>query len=350
MVLIILLITLSIAYCEEKQELKWVQIWPSEAPVESSTNSKGKEFPATGPGAFDWFNYGGAGDWKVFNVIPNQPIYIKARGDVCPGCFLGHLKFNIIEEDEDEEEIDSFEFDGPEWSGAKPENEIGFRLIYYVPKSKRLKIISTGGGFYVTVYQLKKCKIKEKVEEKEIISLIKDITNENHRVRKKARKELIKIGNQAVPFLEKVLTDIKDIIEEIKENSIGEPIQEETLDNNLKELIDSLFDNLEDNEFDMDSEAFESLALLGPRSIRFIISKTDHEETEARLAVIELIKDTKSMVVVKCLIKLLKDKNKEVKDLSYKVLKKLTGETIPSTDLKQWEEWWKNNKNKWRGK
>ena len=122
------------------------RIWPSEAPVDTCKDGAGNPHSTTGENSADWFLYGGAGDWKIFDVIPGSQIHIHSRGDSCPGCVLWHINYYLDDYYGGAWHEVTF-IDGPDQKGAEHDH-------YYVPIGDRVRIRATS-GFYVAVYGLK---------------------------------------------------------------------------------------------------------------------------------------------------------------------------------------------------
>jgi hypothetical protein len=268
----------------------WKEIWPSEADSfgEIITDSRGREYPTTGQNAASWFNWGGLGSWKVFEVTPNVPIYIRISGDSCPGCCLGTLKFKLYEE-ENNEWKEKFVFNGPSWSGEKPENEIGYRFIYYTPTSKRIKIQTIAGGFYLSIY--------------------KEVLND-----------------------EKIKPDEKII-------------RKDELYAQLNPLVTQLLNNLEEENFKDDSEYRQNLHLLGIPVIEVLGEQYKiQENNRKRLEIISILKNFKNKKTIPYFISALSDKDEDIKKVAYEYLKTISGKEFKIDEIEKWKEWGKSMK------
>lgn len=120
-----------------------VRIWPSEAATATCTDSSGNSIPSTGPNSAEWFNYGGCGGWKTYNVTPGSQIKIHAYGDACDGCSLWHINFYLHDYYNSSWHNVGY-VDGPDERGAVYD-------FCYTPKGDRISI-EAETGFYVQVF------------------------------------------------------------------------------------------------------------------------------------------------------------------------------------------------------
>ncbi len=63
-----------------------VQLWPVAAETNICRDSSGNFYSTTGPGAPTWFNYGGCGTWKEYNIEGYKYVVVEMWGDGCPSC------------------------------------------------------------------------------------------------------------------------------------------------------------------------------------------------------------------------------------------------------------------------
>jgi hypothetical protein len=120
-----------------------VSLWPTGAPEPECSNSSGTVLPQVGEGAVNWFNYGGCGGWKEFDVDPGRKYLLQAYGDSCGGCVLWHISFDISEDLGSGLEITGSHDPEPDQRGMR-------YSTYYVPQTSLIRI-STSDGFYLRV-------------------------------------------------------------------------------------------------------------------------------------------------------------------------------------------------------
>ena len=120
-----------------------VRIWPSEAPTATCRGSSGV-MPATGENSADWFNYGGCGGWKSYNVTPGSQVMIHAYTDSCDGCTLWHINYYLHDHYNSSWHNVGY-VDGPDEKGATYD-------FCYTPKGDMISI-EAETGFYVQVFK-----------------------------------------------------------------------------------------------------------------------------------------------------------------------------------------------------
>jgi hypothetical protein len=122
------------------------RIWPVEADTDSAFGIRGRK-PTTGPDSADYFGYGGGGMWRVFEVAPNRPLLLKARGDQRPGSgnVCGDWRFTVSEE-KDGSWVVKETINGPT-------DFYGERWYFYTPKTNRIRV-DARAFFYLNVHQL----------------------------------------------------------------------------------------------------------------------------------------------------------------------------------------------------
>ncbi len=89
-----------------------------------------------GPGAGIYFKYRRAGNSRAYVFTKGQPVLIRAWGDSCRYCLLGHLRFRVVE-DTAKKDGERIEFNGPAWNGSIPRGELSYRWIAFTPKGER---------------------------------------------------------------------------------------------------------------------------------------------------------------------------------------------------------------------
>ena len=70
------------------------EVYPVEAERPIAVTSTGLRQTTTGVASARWFGYGGAGNWKVFDVKPGATLLLQTRGD---GQLLANIKFTVSE-------------------------------------------------------------------------------------------------------------------------------------------------------------------------------------------------------------------------------------------------------------
>jgi len=121
-----------------------LRIWPSEAATATCTDSNGAVIPSTGENAADWFNYGGCGGWKRYNVTPGSQIMIHGYSDSCAGCTLWHINYYLHDYYNSTWHNVGY-VDGPDERGTTYD-------FCYTPKGDRISI-EAETGFYVKVFK-----------------------------------------------------------------------------------------------------------------------------------------------------------------------------------------------------
>jgi hypothetical protein len=121
-----------------------LRVWPSEAATERCTGSNGAIIPSTGENAADWFNYGGCGGWKTYNVTPGSQVKIYGYSDSCPGCILWHINYYLHDYYNSTWHKVGY-VDGPDEPGSTYD-------FCYTPKGNRMNI-EAETGFYVKVFK-----------------------------------------------------------------------------------------------------------------------------------------------------------------------------------------------------
>ncbi|MEM3555207.1 MAG: carboxypeptidase-like regulatory domain-containing protein [Candidatus Micrarchaeia archaeon] len=120
-----------------------VRIWPSEAATASCTTSTGAVLSSTGVNSADWFNYGGCGGWKRYNVTPGSQVKIHGYTDSCAGCTLWHINYYLHDYYNSTWHRVGY-VDGPDERGATHD-------FCYTPKGSMISI-EAETGFYVQVF------------------------------------------------------------------------------------------------------------------------------------------------------------------------------------------------------
>ncbi|QLJ52877.1 MAG: hypothetical protein Sv326_0702 [Candidatus Fermentimicrarchaeum limneticum] len=121
-----------------------LRVWPSEAATATCTGSNGAAIPSTGENAADWFNYGGCGGWKTYNVTPGSQVMIHGYSDSCAGCSLWHINYYLQDYYNSSWRRVGY-VDGPDERGATYD-------FCYTPKGNRIDI-EAETGFYVSVFK-----------------------------------------------------------------------------------------------------------------------------------------------------------------------------------------------------
>jgi hypothetical protein len=121
-----------------------LRIWPSDAATARCTNSEGAAIPSTGENAADWFNYGGCGGWKTYNVTPGSQVKIYGYSDSCTGCTLWHINYYLNDYYNSSWHKVGY-VDGPDEPGSTYE-------FCYTPKGEEINI-EAETGFYVKVFK-----------------------------------------------------------------------------------------------------------------------------------------------------------------------------------------------------
>jgi len=117
-----------------------MQLWPVAADRPTASGSRGVQ-STTGPDSAEWFGYGGAGNWRVFEVKPNQPLLLKTRAEG----LLRNIQFTVSE------------YEDGKWVAkqtiAGPTNFNGLHWFFHTPSGDRMRI-DAKGWFHLYVYQL----------------------------------------------------------------------------------------------------------------------------------------------------------------------------------------------------
>ncbi len=121
-----------------------LRVWPSDAATATCTDSNGAVIPSTGENAADWFNYGGCGGWKTYNVTPGSQVMIQGYSDSCAGCSLWHINYYLHDYYNSTWHNVGY-VDGPDELGATYD-------FCYTPKGNRINI-EAETGFYVKVFK-----------------------------------------------------------------------------------------------------------------------------------------------------------------------------------------------------
>ncbi len=121
------------------------RIWPVEADRPFAVDSKAHRKPTTGPDSADWFGYGLAGYWRVFEVAAGKPLLLSTRGD---GQVISTIRFTISERSDGDWAVKQ-KVDGPTRFD-------GHRWYFYTPETSRIRVDAQdmGSMFYLRVYQL----------------------------------------------------------------------------------------------------------------------------------------------------------------------------------------------------
>jgi len=122
-------------------------IWPSDAPSTTCYCASGcpkSDMPSTGKDAATWFEFGGCGNWKVYDVTPGSSINIHAYGDTCDGCVLWHINYYL--DDYHSGEWHEIKYvNGPNKPGAVYD-------MNYTPVGNKIRVRAVN-GFYVKVFK-----------------------------------------------------------------------------------------------------------------------------------------------------------------------------------------------------
>jgi len=331
---------------QTKEEVFWERIWPSESPVKTCNDSRGRPYPGTGPGAFTWFHWGGAGAWKAFTLDNiNEPIFIRVSGDA--HC-INTLKFSILEE-EDNKWVHKFKYDGPGYcyQGHPTPTDPGYRLIYYKPKSKRIKIEAE--SLYIQIHQAKKISppTKDIPEEltKKIKGLITLLGDDDWETREKAHRELEKIGPPTELLLQEATKNndpeikVRATILLRKINQTKTPVQD-SLDNqtflaNIEILAEHLFNQIVkparldsrsggSEGKDQTNRARYEFQAMGNYTFPWLVNRFDKtDDSQTKITIIELMGQFQDPSVIPFLKKALADKTPEVAQSAQKLLEKL---------------------------
>ena len=121
-----------------------LRVWPSEAATATCTGSNGATISSTGEYAADWFNYGGCGGWKRYNVTPGSQVMIHGYSDSCAGCSLWHINYYLHDYYNSSWHTVGY-VDGPDEPGATYD-------FCYTPKGDRISI-EAETGFYASVFK-----------------------------------------------------------------------------------------------------------------------------------------------------------------------------------------------------
>jgi uncharacterized membrane-anchored protein len=121
-------------------------IYPFDSDVESCTDSTGKLWPATGPGAATWFNWNRCSRQKSYQVNPGEEIILHAYTDNCASCVCNYPNFYISESRNNGWlQTKSFNFGNGQGSSTYQP---------YTPDSDRIKI-TAAQCFYLEVLRKK---------------------------------------------------------------------------------------------------------------------------------------------------------------------------------------------------
>ncbi|WP_158853593.1 hypothetical protein [Halorhabdus sp. CUG00001] len=119
------------------------QLFPvaTDAADDACQPASGESKSATGPGAAEWFAYGGCGSYKTYSVVPEETYWILSRTD---SALLTDGSYEIHEQV------------GTSWESQQtvsgPQGEQKERMSKYVPATEQFRIVNVGAGFYVEVY------------------------------------------------------------------------------------------------------------------------------------------------------------------------------------------------------
>jgi uncharacterized protein (DUF2267 family) len=322
------------AHSQEKEpESEWLRVFPCEADGAAQVRDAGGTlYPSTGPGCNTWFNWGGAGNWKMFKVKKGKAIIINALGDSGSGAVLGHVAFRLSEHKNGEWK-GKLTFEGPNWNGVAPKGEPQYRLLYFEPDTDLIRIDCIKGGFYIKVYQVsqKQNKINKIIPDKEkmkVAELIKKLGANSWKEREKAQRELEKMDERILPLLEKekdkplleTRVRIKRIIKALTPLT-SETVSEETIKKQASELVKKLADYIKANSFTCDSEPVRSLAAIGPYAVEPLLEEFDSDSEHVRAAVVLALGKLKNTGGLKTVLSALKsDKSQEVRYQAAKAL------------------------------
>ena len=300
-----------------QQVRKWVQIWPCASNGRPTVNGH----PSTGPGAYGHFIYAGAGTWKRYKVRPNVPVIIRASGDSCPGCMLGHPSFRLYEFIKGKK-VEKLVFRGPDWAGKAPPGEPRYRFLYYIPGADEIEIACIKGGFSVAVYQFEIEKNPQVLTDKlrrRTVELIKQLDDDSWRVRHRAQKELEKIGAVILPILYDHLNQhslevklrIKMIIDKVRPHDY---VPEATMKSNASELVKKLSALIAMKSLGCDAEPARNLSAIGPYAVEQLKIECGSKNAHVRAAVVNALGKLGEVGTEKIIIELLKkDKDEDVR-------------------------------------
>lgn len=296
---------------------KWVQIWPCASNGRATVNGR----PSTGPGAYGHFIYAGAGTWKRYKVRPNVPVIIRASGDSCPGCILGHPSFRLYEFIKGKK-VEKLVFRGPDWAGKAPPGEPCYRFLYYIPGANEIEIACIKSGFGVAVYQLEIEKNPQVLTDKlrkRAVELIKQLDDDSWRVRHRAQKELEKIGAVILPILYDHLNQhslevklrIKMVIDKVRPHDY---VLEATMKSNASELVRKLSAMIAEKSLGCDSEPARNLSAIGPYAVEQLKIECGSKNAHVRAAAVNALGKLAKTGTERIIIELLKkDKDEEVR-------------------------------------
>jgi hypothetical protein len=318
-----------------KETVFWKRVWPSETPVTTCNDAGGKPYPGTGPGSFTWFNWGGAGAWKVFTLETNEPICIKVSGD---NAAINTLKFNLLE-DEQDHWIQKFRFDGP-----SPCSD--YRLIYWEPKSKRIRI--EADSLYIEVYQRGK-QAQQTPETTPLEVRIKDLItllgHDDWQTREKAQRELEKIGAPTKPFLEEALKN-KDPEIVLRARMLWEKLSGETFvwgdlpDEKLNEWTTKLVDHffspvITEISQNRKGSAWHEFSAMGELVVRPLLGKLDTPPA-TQVNIIKVLSELKYKSIIPALGNILLNESPELSIAALEALKLLRTQGFEVAEINSW--------------
>lgn len=119
------------------------RIWPVAADTRVCTDSDGDRHDATGRGAANWFDFGGCGRVKEFEVDSCSWVRVDSHGDSCSSCQLWHIDY-VVEERRNGNWEKVAEFDPPDERGMEHETCLQIRADRFRIRAR--------DGFYVKLF------------------------------------------------------------------------------------------------------------------------------------------------------------------------------------------------------
>jgi|GEM_PF-6562076 len=235
----------------------------------------------------------------------------------------------------DKEWENGLEFEGPRWRGTAPKGDPQYRLVYYVPKSNRVKI-SARDVCYIQVFQRwrKEDKRKETLTENDknrLKELVKSLSSDEWREREEAEEKLKNEPPKSLKLLREVFSSdieietrlrLKRVIEALEFKAplpATQSVKDDIVESKVTELIKSLITLIRRRR--INSEPADSLKYLPPSTVEKLTQYVRDESPQVRIAVVNAVLAIDKQKAKKIAFELTEDANPQVRFVAVNILK-----------------------------